>query len=71
MPLANRPDVTAVFERVCREGMARSVDVAAGCAGGRAPDPGFPEAVGEEVDDTLVSLEDPSHLEERGRLGEE
>jgi len=51
--------------------MARSVDVAAGCAGGRAPDPGFPEAVGEEVDDTLVSLEDPSHLEERGRLGEE
>jgi hypothetical protein len=35
-----------------------SVEVAARGAGGRVPDSGFPEAVGDEVDDALPGLED-------------
>lgn len=47
------------------------VEVAGGGPGGRAPDLGFPEAVGDEVGDALRGLEGPGDTEERGRLGED
>jgi len=36
--------------------MAPFVEVAGGGPGGRAPDLGFPQAVGDEVDDALLGL---------------
>jgi hypothetical protein len=65
------PDVVAVFLKMRRGEMARLVEVAAGGDGGRAPDLGFPQAVGDEVDDALLDLEDPRHAEEGGGLGED
>jgi hypothetical protein len=53
------------------EGVALLVEVAAGGAGWRAADLGFPEAVGNEVDNALLDLEGPRYAEERGRLGED
>ena len=47
------------------------MEVAGGGPGGRAPDLGFPEAVGDEVGDALRGLEGPGDTEERGRLGED
>jgi hypothetical protein len=51
--------------------MVQSVEVAAGRACGRVANPGFPEAVGDEVDDALLGLEGPRHPEEGGGLGED
>jgi len=48
-----------------------SVKIAAGGAGGRAPDLRGPEFFGDEVDDALLGLESPSDAEERGRLGQD
>ena len=50
--------------------LAGLVKVAAGGASGRPPDLGSPVAVGDEVDDTLLSLEGPGDAKERRRLGE-
>jgi len=47
------------------------VKIAAGGAGGRAPDLRGPEFFGDEVDDALLGLESPSDAEERGRHGQE
>jgi hypothetical protein len=47
------------------------VEVAAGGAGWLAANTGFPEAVGDEVDDALLGLEGPRHAEEGGGLGED
>jgi hypothetical protein len=44
------------------------VRIAAGGAGGCAPDLGFPEAVGDEVDDALLGLGGPRHAEANGGL---
>ena len=48
-----------------------SVKIAAGGAGGRAPDLRGPELLGNEVDDALLGLESPSDAEERGRHGQD
>jgi hypothetical protein len=40
-------------------------------AGGRAAYVGFPQAVGNEADDTLLGLEGPGNADERGGLGED
>jgi hypothetical protein len=69
--LLNCPDVVAVFEQVRGEGMALLVKVAAGGAGGRAPDLRLPEPVGDEVDDALLGWEGSGDAEERGGLGED
>ncbi|MBI4380275.1 MAG: hypothetical protein HY574_03675 [candidate division NC10 bacterium] len=47
------------------------MEVAAGGAGGRAPERGIPEAVGYEVDDALLGLEGPGDAQEGSRLGED
>ncbi len=51
--------------------MVQLVRVAAGGAGGRAPDLRLPEPVGDEVDDALLGLEGAGDIEERGGLGED
>ena len=50
------------------EGMARLLDIAAGGAGGRAPDFRGLELFGDEVDDALLGLEGPGDAQERGRV---
>jgi len=47
------------------------VKIAAGGAGGRAPDLRGPELLGNGVDDALLGLERPSDAEERGRHGQD
>lgn len=47
------------------------MDVAAGGAGGLAPDLRSPELFGDEVDNALLGLEGPRDAEKRSRLGEE
>jgi hypothetical protein len=64
----NGPDVIAILGQVRGQGTARLVEVAAGGAGRHAPDLGFPQAVGNEVDDALPDLEGPRHAEEGGGL---
>jgi hypothetical protein len=41
------------------KGVSRLVEVAAGVLAGAGADLGFPEAVGDEVDDALLGLEGP------------
>ena len=48
-----------------------SVKIAAGGAGGRAPDLRGPELLGNKVDDARLGLESPSDAEERGRHGQD
>jgi hypothetical protein len=45
--------VVALFQQMRGEGMARLVEVAGGGPGGRALEPGFRQAVGDEADDAL------------------
>ena len=57
--LLNCSNVISILKQVSDKGMARLVKIAAGGAGGRAPDLRGPELFGDEVDDALLGLEGP------------
>jgi hypothetical protein len=48
-----------------------SVKIAAGGAGGRAPNLRGPKLLGKEVDDAVLGPESPGDAEERGRHGQD
>jgi len=67
----DRPNIVPILRQVSSKGSPRSVKIAAGGAGGRAADLGFPELLGDEVDDALLGLEGAGDAEEGRGLGED